>query len=47
MGDVSTRWEDFGRLPPQGGPQTDGVATKEGWGVYGGWVYRLLVEAME
>ena len=23
-------WEEFGRLPPQGGLQTDGTATTEG-----------------
>ena len=28
--DVPMYWEDFGRIPPQGGPQTDGTATTEG-----------------
>ena len=47
VGYVPAHWEDLGRLPPQGGPQTDGVATVEGTGGGGGgWVYPPLAEAM-
>ena len=27
MGDDTTYWEDSGRIPPQGGPQADGMTT--------------------
>ena len=27
VGYVPTHWEDLGRLPPQGGPQTDSTAS--------------------
>ena len=36
VGYVPTHWEDLGRLPPQGGPQTDGAATTDGNGWYMG-----------
>ena len=29
VGYVPANWEDAGQLPPQGGPQVDGVAAKE------------------
>ena len=33
VGAVPAHWEDLGRIPPQDGPQTVGVETKErnGW----------------
>ena len=29
VGDYTTHWEVFGRIPPQGGPQADGTETAE------------------
>ena len=29
VGYVPTHWEEFGRLPPHGGPQNDGTETME------------------
>ena len=44
MGYVSAHWEDLGRLPPQGGPQTYG---RKPWrGMDGTWLYPPVVEAM-
>ena len=29
VGDDTTHWEGFGRIPPQGGPKDDGMTTSD------------------